>query len=209
MRQTRKAELVACVLGQTPGNLLQGPGLLLDLQLREQQLVRACSIVACVAPTAARLSTQRVLTPPLQAAKMQHHSSRRVMLESWLTEVLAGCSSRQQDVQQQQETGCSSRGRGAADLGLTRPQLVAAGLSATAVDALYRSLFVYSVGFVDEMKVGGPWGMALCSAGVRSAHLSVRCTRPPHCRSCWAAAAAGRRCCRPCGGPTSCSPSTP
>lgn len=40
LRQTRKAELMSCVLGHSPGS--QGPqtGLLLDLELKEQKLVR-------------------------------------------------------------------------------------------------------------------------------------------------------------------------
>jgi hypothetical protein len=38
LRRTRKAELISCVLGHSPGsNTFQG-GLLLDLELKEQQL---------------------------------------------------------------------------------------------------------------------------------------------------------------------------
>jgi hypothetical protein len=40
MRRTRKAELMACVLGHSPGSQGPSPSLLLDLELTEQQLVR-------------------------------------------------------------------------------------------------------------------------------------------------------------------------
>lgn len=40
LRRTRKAELVSCVLGHNPGSQGFQTGLLLDLELKEQQLVR-------------------------------------------------------------------------------------------------------------------------------------------------------------------------
>lgn len=39
MRRTRKAELISCVLGHSPGTHTFQGGLLLDLELKEQQLV--------------------------------------------------------------------------------------------------------------------------------------------------------------------------
>lgn len=39
LRRTRKAELISCVLGHSPGSQGFQAGLLLELELKEQQLV--------------------------------------------------------------------------------------------------------------------------------------------------------------------------
>jgi hypothetical protein len=43
MRLTRKAELISCVLGHSPGSHTFQGGLLLDLELKEQQLASSLS----------------------------------------------------------------------------------------------------------------------------------------------------------------------
>lgn len=43
--------------------------------------------------------------------------------------------------------------QGLASFGLTRPELLGAGLSHDAVDRLYRGLYVYTIGFFDVMQV--------------------------------------------------------
>lgn len=50
LRQTRKAELMSCVLGHSPGSQGLQTGLLLDLELKEQKLVRPFS---CTQPVGA------------------------------------------------------------------------------------------------------------------------------------------------------------
>lgn len=47
-RRTRKAELMACVLGHSPGSQGASTSLLLDLELTEQQLVRHYSCHAVI-----------------------------------------------------------------------------------------------------------------------------------------------------------------
>jgi hypothetical protein len=84
----------------------------------------------------------------MQASSMRA-GSKKVMLESWVNEVLA------QDALKSPTPAASnpSSGRGAAHYGVARQQLQAAGLSATATDQLYRCLFVYSAGFADTVRV--------------------------------------------------------
>lgn len=55
---------------------------------------------------------------------------------------------------QLQQLAESAGATGAAAVGLARQQLLATGMSSAAVDQLYRSFFVYSVGFFDTIKVG-------------------------------------------------------
>ena len=50
---------------------------------------------------------------------------------------------------------------GLSSFGLTRRQLQSAGLTAAGVDKLYRSLYVYTVGFHDTLQV--PWDQGLTS----------------------------------------------
>lgn len=43
--------------------------------------------------------------------------------------------------------------------GLTRPELLSAGLGSEAVDRIYRCLYVYTIGFFDVMQASGQQGM--------------------------------------------------
>lgn len=83
----------------------------------------------------------------LQATKQQHRSGK-ILLESWVDDVLTNSPW----LQQQQHTSAGTV-RGAVAAGLSRQQLLAAGLSAGAVEQLHRCLYVYSMGFVDTVKV--------------------------------------------------------
>ena len=82
----------------------------------------------------------------LQAVK-QHHRSGKIMLESWVDDVLSN------SLQPQQQRNSTGTARGITAAGLGRQQLLAAGLSSGTVDQLHRSLYVYSMGFVDTVKV--------------------------------------------------------
>lgn len=102
-----------------------------------------------------RLAT--VLCCCLQASKQR---IGRIVPEGWVNDVLTNSN----PPQQQQHHGSSGTGavRGAAAAGLARQQLLAAGLSSGSVDHLYRCLYVYSMGFVDSVKVSsGFWGGGL------------------------------------------------
>lgn len=46
--------------------------------------------------------------------------------------------------------------KGLASFGLTRVELLGAGLSSPAIDRLYRGLYVYTIGFFDVMQVRCP-----------------------------------------------------
>lgn len=83
----------------------------------------------------------------MQATKQQHRSGK-IMLEGWVDDVLTNSPW----LQQQQHTSTGSV-RGAVAAGLSRKQLLAAGLSVRAVEQLHRCLYVYSMGFVDTVKV--------------------------------------------------------
>lgn len=85
---------------------------------------------------------------PLQASKQQHRTGK-IMLEGWVDDVLTSSQ-----LPPQQSTGQQGRVKGAAAAGLSRQQLLAAGLSSRTADQLYRCLYVYSMGFVDTIKVG-------------------------------------------------------
>lgn len=84
----------------------------------------------------------------LQASKQQHRTGK-IMLEGWVDDVLTSSQ-----LHPQQSTGQQGRAKGAAAAGLARQQLLAAGLSSGTADQLYRCLYVYSMGFVDTIKVG-------------------------------------------------------
>jgi hypothetical protein len=99
----------------------------------------------------------------LQVSTSSSKHEGSLQLEAWLDEALNSSQHRQQQMastrhsrtaQQQQEQALATGLKGAAAAGLARQQLLAAGLSNTAVDQLYRSLYVYSVGFFDSTKVG-------------------------------------------------------
>jgi hypothetical protein len=97
----------------------------------------------------------------LQASTSTSRLEGALQLEAWLDDALGTRQQRQQPagvqpcamLQQQQEQALASGLRGAAAAGLARQQLLAAGLSHAAVDQLYRSLYVHSVGFFDSTKV--------------------------------------------------------
>eukprot|EP00879_Flechtneria_rotunda_P026921 GHRR01028767.1.p1 GENE.GHRR01028767.1~~GHRR01028767.1.p1 ORF type:complete len:246 (+),score=85.23 GHRR01028767.1:155-892(+) len=142
MRRTRKAELMAYALGQSPCTLKQVPnapfassGLALHLEVQQQQL--------------ATTNIQQPMGPHL--------------LEAWLDSVL---KNNQAATSQQQPSGTNAP-KGAAAVGLARQQLLGAGLTSSAADQLYRSLYVYSMGFFDALKVS--W--------VQEVH--ALCHRPP------------------------------
>lgn len=152
MRRMRKAELMACVLGHSPGSQGASTSLLLDLELTEQQLVRPYSCHASVNShtpdmQAAQADSWCMHVSCLQAIKQQHRSGKK-MLERWVDDVLTYSQGQQQQVHTSQGTV-----RGAAAAGLARQQLLAAGLAAGTVEQLYRCLYVYSMGFVDTIKV--------------------------------------------------------
>jgi hypothetical protein len=91
----------------------------------------------------------------VQAAKQQHRPVR-LILEGWVDELLTNSANQQQSsLHHQQQPPSPSTGalRGAAAAGLSRQQLLAAGLSSGAVEQLYRCLYVYTMGFVDTIKV--------------------------------------------------------
>jgi hypothetical protein len=70
--------------------------------------------------------------------------------------VLTNSANQQQlSLHHQQQPQSTSAGalRGAAAAGLSRQQLLAAGLSSGAAEQLYRCLYVYTMGFVDTIKV--------------------------------------------------------
>jgi hypothetical protein len=104
----------------------------------------------CQLPLSLFLSTMYVT---MQATKQQHRSGK-IMLEGWVDDVLTNSPW----LQQQQHTSTGSV-RGAVAAGLSRKQLLAAGLSVGAVEQLHRCLYVYSMGFVDTVKV------SRCSVG--------------------------------------------
>ncbi|WIA27986.1 hypothetical protein OEZ86_010576 [Tetradesmus obliquus] len=137
MRRARKAELMAYALGRSPGATSSMPGMLLGLDPWQQQQQLASA------------------TNSRQDGSLQ--------LEAWLDEALSSSQHPHQQqhaagnqcdrvVRQQQQQARASGLRGAAAAGLARKQLLVAGLSNAAVDQLYRSLYVYSVGFFDSTK---------------------------------------------------------
>jgi hypothetical protein len=93
------------------------------------------------------------------------------MLEGWVDEVLTNSQLPPQH---------TSKGtlRGAEAAGLARQQLIAAGLGANTVQQLYRSLFVYSMGFADTIKV--QWAAWLVEAAVVQQKSRPGCRRPQH-----------------------------
>jgi hypothetical protein len=181
------------VLGHTPGSHTFQGGLLLDLELKEQQLasnladayaaahvlnsmmhiVQPCchhgrtppyccsswlnNMVTAYgdstpgteqsSPAASHHSCLPTIYVNIQATKQQHRSGK-IMLEGWVDDVLTNSPW----LQQQQHTSTGSV-RGAVAAGLSRKQLLAAGLSVGAVEQLHRCLYVYSMGFVDTVKV--------------------------------------------------------
>jgi hypothetical protein len=98
----------------------------------------------------------------VQASSSSGRLEGSLQLEVWLDEALSSSQQRQHPVgaqpgtilQQQKQQALASGLRGAAAARLARQQLLSAGLSSGAVDQLYRSLYVYSVGFFDSTKVG-------------------------------------------------------
>lgn len=146
------------------------------------------------------------------------------MLESWVDDVLTYSQGQQQQVHTSQGTV-----RGAAAAGLARQQLLAAGLAAGTVEQLYRCLYVYSMGFVDTIKVRSAEAKAGANRSQTargqkassSVHVVMSATGADgdgavtptptvvlHGRSCWGQTSTSRSCCRQSGGPSWCLLST-
>jgi hypothetical protein len=115
----------------------------------------------------------------LQVSTSNSKHETLLQMEAWLDDTLSSSQHQQQQqaassqpartAQQQHEQARMSGPKGAGAAGLARQQLLAAGLSNTAVDQLYRSLYVYSVGFFDSIKVS--WNCRLTSTQVSATAL--------------------------------------
>lgn len=107
-------------------------------------------------PTYSNKPRHTPLAPQALTSDNRQHLSG-LLMESWVNQVLAGPAEQHASglPNQQLLQPAQAAFKGLLKHGLTKAELAHAGLGAEAVDRLYRTLYVYSVGLFDTLQVRG------------------------------------------------------